>query len=138
MLHKGFWLAAPYLSEPIRSLQKCILKIGLFKKNRQESRNWWRWWDCHLGWIGYINSQILKKKQDFIEIIWGHLFFFQVFYFFDAIMTLIISIAIMTLIITVEWKSGEGSIIGKKHALEKYDQFFIFGNHITNFLLKKN
>ena len=55
------------------------------------------------------------------------------FYFFDAIMTLIISIAIMTLIITVEWKSGEGSIIGKKHALEKYDQFFILGDHITNF-----
>ena len=59
------------------------------------------------------------------------------FYFFDAIMTLIISIAIMTLIITVEWKSGEGSIIGKKHALEKCDQFFILGKHFTNFLLKK-
>ena len=63
MLHNCFWLAAPYLSEPIRSLQKCILKIGLFKKNRQESRNWWRWWDCHLGWIGYINSQSLKKSK---------------------------------------------------------------------------
>ena len=46
-----------------------------------------------------------------------------VFYFFDAIMTLIISIAIMTLIITIEWKSGEGSIIGKNHALKKYDLF---------------
>ena len=85
------------------------------------------------SWMNWVYQFTFEKKARFHRNNLISLIFFQVFYFFDAIMTLIISIAIMTLIITVEWKSGEGSIIGKKHALEKYDQFFILGDHITNF-----
>ena len=57
-----------------------------------------------------------------------------VFYFFDAIVTLIISIIIMVVLIHVEWKSGEGKVIEFSDGSVVFFFFLIYSMSLVVFL----
>ena len=57
-----------------------------------------------------------------------------VFYFFDAIVTLIISIIIMVVLIHVEWKSGEGRVIEFSDGSVVFFFFLIYAMSLVVFL----
>ena len=57
-----------------------------------------------------------------------------VFYFFDAIVTLIISIIIMVVLIHVEWKSDEGRVIEFSDGSVVFFFFLIYAMSLVVFL----
>ena len=56
------------------------------------------------------------------------------FYFIDAMMSLVISLIIMVVLVCVEWKTGEGRVIDYSNAFLLYVFLFLYSMALVAFL----